>query len=67
MNAQVTEANKALLSVSKLVSVGKRVVFDQEGSYIESTKTGEWIPLVENNGNYVLRLWVHRDQSQRPF
>ena len=67
MNAQVTEVNKALLSVSKLVSVGNRVVFDSEGSYIESTKTGEWIPLVENNGNYVLRLWVIKDQQKRLF
>ena len=52
MTAQVTEVNKALLSVAKLVSVGSRVVFDKEGSYIESTTSGEWIPLEENNGNY---------------
>ena len=32
LNAQVTEVNKALLSVARLVGVGKRVVFDDEAS-----------------------------------
>ena len=67
LNAQVTEVNKAFLSVSKLVSVGNRVVFDSECSYIESTKIGEWFPLVANNGNYVLRLCVHKDQQKHSF
>ena len=66
LNAQVTEVNKALLSVAKIVSVGNRVVFEKDGSYIEDTKSGEWIPLEEKNGNYILRLWVHKNQS-RPF
>ena len=46
--------------------MGKGVVFDKKGSYVECTKTGDWIPLVENNGNYVLRLWVHKNQTH-PF
>ena len=39
---------------------------DSEGSYIESTTTGEWIPLEECNRNYALRLWNHKNQ-QHPF
>ena len=41
MTAQVTEVNKALLSVSRIVRAGNRVVFDEEGSYIEDKATGE--------------------------
>ena len=66
LNAQVTEVNKALLSVARLVNVGNRVVFEKDGSYIENTSSGEWIPLEEKNGNYILRLWAHKNQST-PF
>ena len=41
MTAQVTEVNKALLSVAKLVSTGHRAVFDPELSYIENCESGE--------------------------
>ena len=66
MTAQVTEVNKALLSVAKLVSTGHRAVFDPQLSYIEHCETGEWMPLEENNGTFALRLWIHKDQSS-PF
>ena len=35
MVAAVTDVDDALLSVSKVVKAGNRVVFDQGGSYIE--------------------------------
>ena len=63
LTAQVTEVNQALLSDSRLVNVGNRVVFEAGNSYVENTTTGEWVPLEESNGNYVLRLWVHKDQQ----
>ena len=69
MTAQVTEVNKALLSVSRLLDTGHRIVFDARnngGSYIENCTSGDWIALEENNGTYVLKLWVHKDQSS-PF
>ena len=65
MTAQVTEVNKALLSVAKLVSTGPQAVFDPELSYIEHCESGERFPL-EENGAYALRVCVHKDQSQ-PF
>ena len=64
--AQVTEVNKALLSVSKIVGAGNRVVFDDEGSYIEHKTSGEWMPLEERGGIYVLKMWVPREQKS-PF
>ena len=66
ITAQVTEVNKALLSVAKLVSSGHRPVFDPHLSYIEHCETGEWFPMEQANGTFALRLWVHKDQSS-PF
>ena len=66
MSAQVADVNKALLSVSRIVKAGNRVVFDSEGSYIEHKTTGEWEPLEEKGGIYTLKVWVPRDQST-PF
>ena len=66
MTAQVTEVNKALLSVSKLASKGCRVVFDEGESYIENKATGDWIPLEERNGMYFLKMWISKEQTS-PF
>ena len=56
LTAQVTDANKALLSVSKLVGKDCRVVFDSDESYIENKSSGDWFPLEEQNDMYVLKL-----------
>ena len=66
ITAQVTEVNKALLSVAKLVQSGHTAAFDPAMSYIEHCDSGECFPLEENNGTYALRLWVRRDQKS-PF
>ena len=66
MTAQVMEVNKALLSVSRMVKAGNRVVFDEEGSYIEHKTSGEWIPLEERGGVYVLKMWIPKGQTS-PF
>ena len=66
MTAQVCDADKALLSVSKMVKAGHTVVFDEEGSFIENKETGVWIPLEERNGLYTLKMWVPKDQKS-PF
>ena len=58
LKAQVCDVNKALLSVSKLVQMGNKVVFDGEGSYIEDKPTGERLWLREQGGMYMLKLWV---------
>ena len=63
MVAAVTEVDDALLSVSKVVKAGNRVVFDDSGSYIENKQSGEVTPLVEQRGLYKLKVWVPKDQS----
>ena len=66
MVASVTDVEDALLSVSKIVQAGNRVVFEAGGSYIEHKLTGEVTPLVEQRGLYKLKMWVPKDQSH-PF
>ena len=58
ITAQVCDVNKPLLSVSKLVASGNRVIFDERGSYVEDISTGDRLWLTEQNGMYSLKLWV---------
>lgn len=58
MTAQVCEVNKALLNVKKIVNAGNRIVFDDEGSYVESKRSGERMWMEDRNGVYVMSLYV---------
>ena len=67
MTAQVCEVNKALLSVSKTVQAGNRVVFASEsdgGSFIEDVTTGERLFMTERHGVYVLKMWVAKGGAE---
>ena len=63
MTAQVCAVNKTLMRVSKLVNKGNRVVFEEEGSYIEDKTTGEVTWMRQAGGMYYLDLWVSRRSS----
>ena len=56
---QVAQVTKPLGSVSKICKKGHRVVFDDDGSYIENKITGEYMNLREKNGVYVLDVWLN--------
>ena len=58
MTAQVCDVNKPLLSVKKIVAAGNRVVFEDEGSYIQDKSTNEIMYMEDVGGMYVLRMWV---------
>lgn len=60
ITSQVCEVNKSLLSVSKCVKAGNRVVFDEEEAYIEDKKTGDRMWLEATGGMYALKLWVRK-------
>ena len=60
LTVQVTDVNKALLSVSKIVRNGHRVVFEQGSSYIEDLSTGERMAMRERGGMYMLKLWARK-------
>ena len=58
MTFQAAPVSKALGSVKRMCSSGHRVVFDEDGSYVENKTTGEINWLREEAGNYMLDLWV---------
>ena len=60
---QISEVHRLLLSVSKLLAVGKRVIFDDEWSYIEDKFTGERLTLVPKDGLFELHCWVRPEQD----
>ena len=49
---------KALGSVSRICSMGHKVVFDDDGSYIEHKATGTVTWLQQRDGVYVLDAWI---------
>ena len=58
MKVQAAPVTKPLASVLRIVQAGHIVVFDDQGSYIMNKKTGELNMLREENGNYMLDLWI---------
>ena len=41
-----------------MVAAGNKVVFEEGGSYIEDKQTGEKMWLREDNGMYMLKMYV---------
>ena len=70
MKSQVCDADKALLSVHRCVQAGNTVAFAASGSYIEDAASGEVMPLKEQGGMYMLKLWVKAQgfggQAEKP-
>ena len=58
MTFQAAPVSKALGSVKRMCASNHRVVFDDDGSYIENKITGEINWLREDNGNYMLDVWI---------
>ena len=58
MTFQAAPVSKPLGSVKRICAAGHRVVFEEDGSYIENKTTGEVNMLREDNGNYMLDMWV---------
>ena len=64
MTCQVTDVTKALGSVSKIVANGNKVVFDESGSFMENKRSRERPWMREENGVYVLDLYVAPPEHQ---
>ena len=66
MTAQVCDVDTGLLSVSKAIEAGNRIVFDFDengnghGSYIYDKETGEYTPMQMRGGMFMLKLWVRK-------
>ena len=63
MIAQACAVNETLLSVSKLTKRGNRVVFDDDGSYVENKTTGQRTWMAEDGGVYTLKMWVSKQST----
>ena len=64
ITAQVCAVNQTLMSVSKIASKGNRVVFDDDGSYIEEKSTGVRTWMTQVGGMYSLKMWVSRKSTK---
>ena len=47
-----------------MCEAGNRVVFDEEGSYVENKKTGEQTELVKEKRSYILTVWIPSHTNQ---
>ena len=54
----VAGVRRALLSVSKSIDHGNRVIFDSDGSYVENKKSGERTAIERKNGVFTMKFWV---------
>ena len=66
MTFQAAPVDRPLGSVKKMCDANHMVVFDSDGSYILNKGTNEVNWLREENGNYVMDLWV-APPSDQPF
>ena len=61
VTAQVCKVHQPLLSVKKMCKAGHRIVFDDEGSYVENKVTGARIVIGGDENWYGVDFWVRRD------
>merc|ERR1712024_357380 len=64
ITAQVCKVHRPLMSVKKICKNGQRVVFNEEGSYVENKLTGERLQVLEEDGEYVLDVWVNTEKAR---
>ena len=56
VTAQVCAVDKTLMSASEITGKGNKVVFDDDGSFIENKATGERSWLTQSGGMYYLKM-----------
>ena len=68
MKLQACPVAKPLASVKRICMAGHAVIFDEEGSYIVNKTTGSVTQLREEDGNYMLDVYVPPPKSNKmPF
>ena len=63
MRVQVCDVNKAFLSVRRVTQAGNRVIFEENGGWIEDIHTGERMWMQEKDGQYLLKLWAKKGEQ----
>ena len=65
MTFQVTKVRGPLGSVRRICEAGNKVVFDDDGSYIENKKSKKRTTIEKVKGVYMLKLWVKKEEQQK--
>ena len=63
ITAQVCNVHRPLMSVKRMCKSGHRVIFDDESSYVENKQTGEKLRIIEEDGEYLLDVWVKAKET----
>jgi hypothetical protein len=63
MRMTVADVGKVLMSVAKVCESGYRVVFDEDGSYMEEKRSGSKTKLHKRNGVYVMNLRTEKNRE----
>lgn len=58
MQFRLADVTKTLASVSRMCKKGNRVIFDDDGSFIENKESGKRLAMKEENGVYVIDVMV---------
>jgi hypothetical protein len=64
LTMQVAGVKKPLASVRKMCKAGNRVVFDDEGDYVQNKASGTKIPITQEDGTYQVSMWVPITEEQ---
>ena len=64
MTFQVANVRGPLGSVRRICEAGNRVVFDEEGSYIENNTSKKRTKIDKVKGVYLLKLWVKKEEPK---
>ena len=60
---QCTTVQKPLASVARIVEKGNRVIFEEDGGYIENVKSGKKIKIIKNNGTFAIEVEFMVDEK----
>ena len=61
LTCKIGPVRKMLLSVNDMFSKGNTVVFDSQRNYVENVTTGDWAPIEQMSGIFIMKLWVKRN------
>ena len=63
LNSSVVDVHKPLLAASAVVDAGGAVFLEKDNSWMRLGKSEHWEPLLEQNGLFVLPVWVCLDTA----
>ena len=65
IDTKVVDVKKMLGSVRQMCGSGNRVVFDEEGRFMENKRTGKITAIKQEGGAYIMRMWMPRKEERQ--